>query len=87
MGTTPLSENTNRAAFPKTNFFKKPNANLLVVVDSTDAAFESTRVGSRVEVIPSSLPSDKIASLANIATGATPSAHGIVGKSWLNLAG
>lgn len=87
MGTTPLSANTNRAAFPKTDLFKKPKANLLVVVDATDASFENTRVGSRIEIIPSSLPSDKIASLANIATGSTPSAHGIVGKSWLNPSG
>eukprot|EP01102_Stenamoeba_stenopodia_P003486 TRINITY_DN1353_c0_g1_i1.p1 TRINITY_DN1353_c0_g1~~TRINITY_DN1353_c0_g1_i1.p1 ORF type:complete len:526 (+),score=124.88 TRINITY_DN1353_c0_g1_i1:191-1768(+) len=87
MGTTPLSANTNRAAFPKTDFFKKPKANLLVVVDSNDASFEKTRVGSRIEVTPSSLTSDKISSLATIATGSTPSAHGIVGRTWMNLAG
>lgn len=84
IGSTPLSATTDRSAFPKTNIFNKPKANLLVVFDGEDSEFSIT--GKRIEINPS-VASDSIAAITNIATGATPYAHGIIGKFWKSLKG
>lgn len=87
LGITPLSSSTDRSTFPQIDLFKRPKANLLIAVDATEAGFETLAQGKKIQITATSVVKDSIAALTTISTGATPSAHGIVGRSWLNSAG
>jgi hypothetical protein len=87
IGSTPLSSSTDRSSFPQIDLFKRPKANLLIAIDAVDTEFESLAQGKKIQITPTSVPKDSLAALTTISTGATPAAHGIVGRTWMNDAG
>jgi len=94
-----INKNSARDSLPVGSIFDKAPANLLVVVDSVGqdivSRYETVfptplRVlegGQKMKLTKVAYPQDSIASLATIATGNTPSVHGIVNKQWRNEQG
>jgi hypothetical protein len=89
MGTQPFHVDADRNGFPSTSLFNKPKAAAVVVVESvgseilskypTLALLQNAHISA---LTTQSTPSNTHTLLANLATGTTPSKHGIVGASW-----
>jgi len=89
MGTQAFHVDANREGFPTSSLFSKPRASLIVAIDSVGV--ETLKKYSTLSLLQNtasssistlSSPPNTLTLLANIATGSTPSQHGIVGQSW-----
>jgi len=82
-----INDETSRTNFPTINMFNKASANVLLMVDgiSSDEARDMKVVkqdGTFVPLTKSSYPQDLVSTSASMATGHSPSEHGIVGAQW-----
>lgn len=85
LGTPILNDEASRTSFPISSVFNKPTANLLFVIDGIESDYGQQLLqvqGQKLKINKIAYPEDTIASLTTIASGQTPSAHGIVGGSW-----
>jgi len=85
LGTPILNDEASRDSFPVSSVFNKPTANLLIVIDGVEADYvrQFTQLeGQKLNLNRIAYPEDSIASLTTIASGQTPSVHGIVSGSW-----
>lgn len=85
MGTQPFNADANRKDFPKGNIFNKAKAALLFTLDavSPDLLTANLEHFQRVELTTTSFPSNSFSMASSIATGASPSSHGIIAQQWL----
>lgn len=88
MGTQPFHIDADRTGFPTSSLFNKPKASAIVVIDSVGAetlrAYPtlSLLTGHSAAISTQAVPTNTLTILANLATGSSPSSHGIVGASW-----
>jgi hypothetical protein len=89
MGTQPFHIDADRTGFPTSSLFNKPKASAIVVIDSVGAeilrkypTLSLLQNGHAASVSTKSVPANTLTLLANLATGASPSSHGIVGETW-----
>jgi hypothetical protein len=89
MGTQPFHIDADRTGFPTSSLFNKPKASAIVVIDSVGAemlrkypTLSLLQNGHAASISTKSIPANTITLLANLATGTSPSSHGIVGETW-----
>lgn len=94
MGTPLFHLRTDRTGFPASSLLTKPKAVVTIVIDSVGA--ETLHANSKLQMLrnahataltSSTSPSNTHTVLANLATGSSPSVHGIVGAGWRRPAG
>eukprot|EP01103_Thecamoeba_quadrilineata_P019200 TRINITY_DN7672_c0_g1_i1.p1 TRINITY_DN7672_c0_g1~~TRINITY_DN7672_c0_g1_i1.p1 ORF type:complete len:505 (+),score=99.42 TRINITY_DN7672_c0_g1_i1:92-1606(+) len=84
LGTQPLSQNS-RSALPPLDPFTKPRANLLITIEALgDETVSSLPSGQKLKLKKTVYPASISSVLNTLATGETPSLHGIVADSWKN---
>lgn len=89
MGSQPFHVDADRTGFPSSSLFNKPRAALLVAVDSVGSGilnkFPTLSILKNVQTSKITTPAVATNThmlLATLATGVTPSEHGIVGPFW-----
>eukprot|EP01101_Sappina_pedata_P003549 TRINITY_DN1427_c0_g1_i1.p1 TRINITY_DN1427_c0_g1~~TRINITY_DN1427_c0_g1_i1.p1 ORF type:complete len:523 (-),score=284.04 TRINITY_DN1427_c0_g1_i1:117-1685(-) len=79
-----LNGAANRSQYPAVDVFAPAKANLLISVDylGADSNSELANIGQVVSINKTAYPMSPISYLTTIATGVTPSVHGIVSSFW-----
>eukprot|EP01090_Pellita_catalonica_P013852 TRINITY_DN3381_c0_g1_i1.p1 TRINITY_DN3381_c0_g1~~TRINITY_DN3381_c0_g1_i1.p1 ORF type:complete len:516 (-),score=90.33 TRINITY_DN3381_c0_g1_i1:30-1577(-) len=86
MGMPPLAHE-QAPHFDINNFFSKPEANVLIIVESARGDLTVTKGKSASKIVKESFPYSSVAHTTTMITGVTPAKHGIVGAQWLDRMG